>query len=200
MNTAFYILYLILPLVSASFDREKQIRQFVEDELKYYPEARLKDLYKNYFQDAYGPGHIIRDTTSAGEYLDWELLQPEWTDPLPWQALGTNHDFYRINLVLLKNGTIPRDTLLTGMVKSARMSRNPGIESWMKEWNEVLSVIREMKPDLPDIESDEEFIAQTLASGKVVMHHSEAYEKKYHPHYRIIHRTIFDLWQKKYLK
>lgn len=103
-------LVLLTNLLSFSSDREKQIRQFVNDELKHYPEARLTDLYKNYFQDAYGPGHLIPDATRAGNYLSWEQKQPDWIDPLPYQELGTNHNFYRINLMLLKNGTIPRDT------------------------------------------------------------------------------------------
>lgn len=66
-NQRFILLGLAFFVVSACFasDREKQIRQFVCDELKYYPEAQLVDLYKNYFQDAYGSGHLITDTTTA---------------------------------------------------------------------------------------------------------------------------------------
>jgi hypothetical protein len=200
MNTSFCLLFVVLTSVTIPPDREKQIQQFVEDELTHYPEARLKDLYKNYFQDAYGPGHLIPDTIGAGKYLDWELKQPDWTDPLLWQPLGTNHDFYRINLKLLKSGKIPRDTLLLGMVKSVPLARKPDIESWTKEWNEVLRVIKKMKPGLPDLESDEKLIAKTLAGGEVVMHHSEQYENAYHPHYRIIHRSVFNVWRKSFLK
>jgi len=200
MNTSFCLLLVVLSSMSMSSDREKQIQQFVTDELSHYPEAGLKDLYKNYFQDAFGPGHLIPDTTGAGRYLDWELKQPDWTDPLPWQPLGTNHDFYRINLQLLKSGKIPRDTLLLGMVKSVPLARKPDIVSWTKEWNEVLAVIKRMKPELAGLASDEKLIAATLARGEVVMHHSEQYEKTYHPHYRIIHRTVFEQWRKSYLK
>lgn len=120
-------IFLCLFLMSGTFmnsDREKQIQQFIEAELKYYPEARLADLYKNYFQDAYGPGHLVPDTTQAGKYLDWELQQPDWFDTLPYQALGINHDYYRINLSLVKDGIIPRDTLLLAMVESACLARN----------------------------------------------------------------------------
>jgi hypothetical protein len=192
------ILMLLSCTSSYAADREKQIRQFVTDELKHYPDAMLTDLYKNYFQDAYGPGHLIQDTASAGAYLESELHQPDWTDPLPYQALGTNHDFYRINLLLVKKGIIPKDTLLIGMVKSARLARNPDIDTWKKEWAEVLEIIKKMKPDLPGLKSDEQLIDKTLAKGEVVMHHSDHYEKTYHPHYRIIHRSVFELWREKY--
>lgn len=200
MKIGLSILLLVISVGAFAFDREKQIRQFVEDELQHYPEARLTDLYKNYFQDAYGPGHLIPDTTRAGAYIDWELLQPGWTDRLPYQALGANRDFYRINLLLLKNGTIPRDTLLLAMVKSAQLARNPDLEEWRKEWTEVLQVIKKMKLNLPGMKADERLIAKTLSKGEVVMHHSKHYEKTYHPHYRIVHRSVFTGWQEKYFK
>lgn len=38
-------------------------------QMKTYPKSTLKDLYKNFFQDKFGPGHIISDTTSAGKFL-----------------------------------------------------------------------------------------------------------------------------------
>ncbi|MGE4587919.1 MAG: hypothetical protein AB7D05_11315 [Mangrovibacterium sp.] len=199
MKITFVFMLFLFEIISFASDREKQIQQFVEDELDHYPEAWLTDLYKNYFQDAYGPGHLIPDTTRAGAYLDWELQQPDWVDTLLYQPLGTNHDFYRINLVLVKNGTIPRDTLLLGMVKSAGLARKPDIESWKREWTEVLQVIKKIKPDLPQLRSDEKLIVRTLAKGEVVMHHSKHYEETYHPHYRIIHRSVFEEWKGKYL-
>jgi len=199
MTMQIFLCLLLMPGTFMNSGREKQIHQFIEDELKYYPEARLADLYKNYFQDAYGPGHLIPDTTQAGKYLDWELQQPYWTDTLPCQALGINHDYYRINLRLVKNGTIPRDTLLLAMVESATLARNPDMESWKKEWNEVLAVIKEVKPNLPGMEADEKLIGQVFSKDDVVMHHSKHYEETYHPHYRIVHRSVFERWKGKYL-
>jgi len=193
-------MFLLLSMSSFTSDREKQIREFVKAELKYHPEARLVDLYKNYFQDAYGPGHLIPDTTKAGAYLDRELKQPGWTDTLLVQPLGIRHDYYRVNLILVKNGTIPRDTLLLGLVKSVPLARKPDIESWKKEWAEVLRVIKQTEPGMPDLASDEKRINDVLDKGDVVMHHSQHYEGTYHPHYRIIHRTVLESWQEKYLK
>ena len=194
----FLCLFLLSGTLMAS-DREKQIIQFIDNEFKYYPEAHLADLYKNYFQDAYGPGHIIEDTTQAGKYLDWELQQTDWIDTLSYQALGINHDYYRINLRLVKDGIIPRDTLLQALLKSAKLARNPDLESWKKEWNEVLAVIKKMKPNLPGMETDEKLINHVFSEGDVVMHHSKQYEETYHPHYRIVHRSVFERWKGKYL-
>ena len=200
IRLVFLLLFLFTGISSFSSEREKRIRQFIENELKWYSKARLQDLYKNYFQDAFGPGHLIPDTSGAAAYLDWELRQPGWTDTVSYQPLGINNDYYRINLSLVKNGTIPRDTLLLGMVRSAPLARHPDIESWKKEWAEVVGIIQMIKPGLPGLKSDERMIARLLEKGEVVMHHSKQYEKAYHPHYRIIHRSVFTVWKEKYLK
>jgi hypothetical protein len=117
-----------------------------------------------------------------------------------YQPLGTNHDFYRINLLLIKNHVIPRDSLLLGMVKSVPLARNPDVESWKQEWDEVLVVIKQMNLRLPHMRSDERRIRKNLAKGEVTGHHSKHYEKTYCPHYRIVHRTVFAGWRDKYLK
>ncbi len=198
ISFAFFLLFLTVNTFAGN--PEKKISQFIEAELYYYPKAQLVDLYKNYFQDAYGPGHLIPDTTQAGKYLDWELKQPGWTDTLTYQALGINHDYYRINLQLVRNGTIPRDTLLLAMVESATLARNPDLESWKQEWNEVLAIIKKTKPNLPGMKSGEKRIEQVFANGDVVMHHSKSYEENYDPHYRIVHRSVFERWKSKYFK
>ncbi len=99
-------------------------------------------------------------------------------------------------MLLIKNHIIPRDTLLLAMVKSVKLARNPEIESWEKEWSEVLQVIKQMNLRLPDMKSDEKQIWKTLAKGNVVAHHSKHYEEKYNPHYRIVHHTVFERWRK----
>jgi len=200
MRLVCMLLLMSFTLHTHASERTKKIRQFIKTELESYPLAQLTDLYKNYFQDAYGPGHLIPDTIQAGSYLDWELNQTDWKDTTRYQPLGTNHDFYRINLWLVKNGTIPRDILLTAIVKSATMARRPEIDDWKREWQEVLAVIKETQPALPHLQTDEKQIEETLSKGEVVIHHSTAYENAYHPHYRIVHRTIFEGWKNLYLK
>lgn len=181
-------------------ERENQIRQFVDEELNHYPEARLVDVYKNYFQDAYGSGHLIADTAMAGAYLDEEIRNATWKDTTLWQALGIYHDYYRINLSLVRDGIIPRNVMLQAMVKSATIARKPDIETWKTDWKNVLKTIKETYPNLPGLVDDEKLIEETLSKGNVVMHHSKTYEETYHPHYRIIHRSVFERWNNTYLK
>ena len=46
-----------------------------------YPESTLKDIYKNFFQDAFGPGHLMSDAEDAEKrmeaYLRSECEQAE---------------------------------------------------------------------------------------------------------------------------
>jgi hypothetical protein len=193
------ITFLGFLLVTCSMPKER-VSQFVLAELKNYPEARLSDIYKNFFQDSYGPGHLIPDTLEAGRYLDSELQDPLWGDTIKFQELGIHHDFIRINLMLVKNGVIPRSVFLDAMVRSVPTARKPGMETWKKEWLEVVKIVKEIKPDLPGYSQDSLKIDEMLAKGEVVIHHSERFTEKYHPHYRIIHKSFLESWKDSYLK
>ena len=198
MRTVILII-LLINLCSCSTRRE-QIRQFVAGELKYYPQSRLTDLYKNYFQDAFGPGHLIPDTASAAAYLDWELQQTDYSDTVKFQELGIRHDFIRINLDLVRKGLVPRNVMLDAMVKSAALARKPDIKEWKNEWHRTVAIIKKIEPELEGFQVDSLKIEEMLAKGETAMHHSPQFTDAYHPHYRIIHRTILDTWKKSYLK
>jgi len=188
------ILVFILSLLLTTPGEEARIEQAIKNELKNYPEARLRDIYKNFFQDAFGPGHLIPDTLQAGNYLNYELQQPIG-DTLTWQAIGPENDYYRINLRLVKDGTLPRSVLLEAMVESAKLARNPDIETWKKEWEATMKIIEKMNLQLPDFEKDKKEIEALLKRGEYVMHHSEFYNETYQRHYRIIHKNIFTRWK-----
>jgi hypothetical protein len=194
-----YLIFLtvINTIISMQGPNENQIKKAILSELKYYPEAHLRDIYKNLFQDAYGPGHLIPDTTHAGKYLNVELQEPI-EDTVIWQAIGPSNDYYRINLQLVKDGILPRDVLLNAMVESAPLARNPGIGQWKKEWQKTLDVIDGLKLQFPNFEKDRQMIDSTLSHGEVTVHHGEHYKKTYKRHYRIIHKSVFRRWKGKY--
>jgi hypothetical protein len=185
---------LIFPLIMPDEEKNSKIEKAVINELKHYPEARLRDIYKNFFQDAFGPGHLIPDTTRAGNYLNYELQQPIG-DTLTWQAIGPENDYYRVNLQLVKEGILPRAVLLEAMVESAPLARNPDRRTWKKEWESAMAVIEKMNHHIPDFESDKKAIEELLERGEYVMHHSEFYNETYQRHYRIIHKSVFKRWK-----
>lgn len=72
-----FLLFCLCLSATEKKDFEKAVREAVSRQMQNYPKSTLKDLYKNFFQDKFGPGHIISDTTAAGNYLrrDWPLIR-----------------------------------------------------------------------------------------------------------------------------
>lgn len=196
-----FVTFIFLVIVAGSCTQPvSKTEEFVNTEFATFPESRFVDIYKSFFQDVYGPGHIIPDTAHAGKYVVAELQNEEWPDTILWQATGINHDFYRINLVLVKKGIIPRDTLLLAMMKSAKLARNTDISLFKKEVDNLYLIVKNLHPNLTDLEKDKKEIDEQLAKGEVMMHHSEHYLQTYQRRYRIIHRSVFERWQNTYLK
>ena len=193
------LLMVVFSCLPQEKEMDKCIEQAIKNELHYFPEAQLRDIYKNFFQDAYGPGHLIPNTTHAGRYLSTELQQPI-DDTLQWQPVGPANDYYRINLQLVKDGVIPRAVLLEAMVESAVLARNPDIDTWKGEWQQVMAVIEKMNLQLANFEPDKKEIEALLAGNEYVMHHSEHYNSTYNRHYRIVHKTVFNRWKDSFLK
>ena len=188
--------FILLTVIAVSCTQPvSKTEEFVSTEFTAFPESRFVDIYKSFFQDAYGPGHIIPDTAHAGKYVDVELQNEEWPDTFLWQTTGINHDYYRINLVLVKNGAIPRDTFLLGMLESTNLASKPEISAFKNQVNELYEVVKKQRPNLPDLDKDKAAIDTQLDKGEVMMHHSEHYLQTYQRRYRIIHRMVFERWQ-----
>ena len=77
-------------------------------------------------------------------------------------------------------------------LESVDVVQGTSIEAWKKEWKKILAVIVRTNPTLPGIGEDRQFIDSLLNRGEFVVHHSEVYLDTYHPHYRIIHRQVFE--------
>ena len=168
------------------------IQDAVQNELASHPQATLIDLYKLFFLGAFGPGHMIKDRQSAVDYLNRELQAATEFDSLPWQAAGYNKQYYRINLRLVKEGLICKDSLIEAFVQSANSAQPPSIESWKKEWQLIIGVIEEMDFNVAGFERDKKKIAEMLKNNQYVAHHSQTYLETYHPHYRIVNKKYFE--------
>jgi hypothetical protein len=169
-----------------------KVKESVASQLKVYPESTLQDLYKNFFQDKFGPGHLISDTAAAKAYLEEELSEFETSANPEVEPIGWENNYVRINLSLLKKGIVPEQVLLDAFIESANTAQMPGIESWKQEWAQILKVIEDLNPDLPGFAQDKAAIDSLLSTGKYAAHHSRRFETEYRPHYRIISRTMFD--------
>ena len=54
-----FLLFCLCLSATEKKDFEKAVREAVSWQIQTYPKSTLKDLYKNFFQDKFGPGHII---------------------------------------------------------------------------------------------------------------------------------------------
>lgn len=171
---------------------EQQIREAVERQMQVYPRSTLRDLYKNFFQDRFGPGHIIDDTTSAGAYLREELASHEQFEGAYYEPTGYQGNFYRVNLSIVREGLVDYQTYFDVFVRSVNGIQPVSVEEWKKEWELINSVISEMNLKLDNYSQDSIDIARMLKQGKFVMHHSRAFNEAYDLHYRIIDKELFE--------
>jgi hypothetical protein len=156
-----------------------------------YPSSTLQDLYKNFFQDYFGPGHLVDDTTSAGAYLNRELASFEQATGVYYEPTGYNRNFYRVNLSVVKEGFISRDVFFDAFIRSVSDLQTITLEEWKAEWKKIDAVIHAMNLSLANYTQERDKIFALLEQKKYVLHHSEIFSKAYDPHYRIIKREIF---------
>ena len=181
-----------LPLNVFIWEFEQKIYQAVETQLATYPHSTLRDLYKNFFQDRFGPGHIIADSSSADRYLRSELSSSTSFEGADYEPTGYEGRFLRVNLGVIADGRVPYEKFFDAFVRSVNGIVMPTIAEWQQEWAEIETVILKMNIQLDDMEADRAEIKQLLDSGGYVMHHSESFNRHYSPHYRIIERAIFE--------
>lgn len=185
-----FILLSLLPFSCA--DKEKmQIKEAVEYQLNNYPESRLTDVYKNFFQDFYGPGHLVQNTDMAISYLRQELEETVGCSlNLPVEGTGYKNNFVRVDLCLIKEGKIAEEDFIRLFMESADSFKEPEIRAWKKEWEKILRVIEHLDAEMEDFDRDKEVLNSMIEKGEYVVHHSEEYIRAYHPHYRIIRKDL----------
>lgn len=187
----FTSLFILLFFSNCSMNEEKQIRQAVKYQMEHYPASRLKDIYKNFFQDFYGPGHLLNNPEASLNYLQNELEEVDGCSlHKPVEGTGYKNNFVRVDLCLITKGEISLEKFSRLFLESAETFKIPEIEEWRKEWDKILSVIEEMDPGIENFKKDKVELAKMLEKGEYVVHHSEDYIAAYDPHYRIIRREL----------
>ncbi|RKY94585.1 MAG: hypothetical protein DRQ13_08065 [Ignavibacteriae bacterium] len=192
LATVFIFSWICINCCTVADNKEELIQNAMLEEMHLHPEARLVDIYKFFFQGAFGPGHIIRNKQSALKYLQNELQSMTDFDSVLWQPVGFNKQYYRISLGLVQEGRLLEEELFNAFVQSADSSALPSIEEWIKEWNFVLNIIEAMNLKIINYEEDKSILDDMLEEGNILVHHSNIYRKLYHPHYRIVDNKQFE--------
>lgn len=172
--------------------KEQLVRRAVAWQMSEYPQSTLRDLYKNFFQDRFGPGHLLGDTAAAGKYLRSELASAKTFTQAYYEPTGYLGNLYRVNLKVIREGLVPYDVFFDAFVRSMRRTTMMPIDEWKVEWAGIQGVIDAMKLSLPHYDDDKAYIADLLSRDEYVVDHSDAYLQAYDPHYRIIEKYIFE--------
>src|SRR5574344_2283234 len=179
----------------SSIKFDEAIKETVQTQIKKYPKSHLIDLYKNFFQDRFGPGHMINDTASAAEYLRSEIKsmnnEKSELDCLA-EPTGYNHNFYRVDLRAITIGKISFKKYFDTFIESVNSIEPPNNEQWIEEWHKIKNVIDNMHLNLPNYKTETDRIEESLYNNNYIWHHSSEFNKTYSPHYRIISKEIFE--------
>lgn len=171
-------------------DQPQTLQMALERQMDTYPEARLQDIYKSFYQDHFGPGHLITDTAMARHYLYSELSGNDLSYPVYYEPTGREGRFVRVFLSAVADSLVSAEELLDAFIRSANEFKEPQTE-WVTEWKEVVRAIRENNISVEGFAEDEPTLTEA-AQNNQAMHHSRAYNAAYHPHYRIVRRDIFE--------
>ena len=186
-------LLLVVPFAcSQAAVNKRQVRAAVTQQMQQYPASTLQDIYKNFFQDRFGPGHIVPDTARAGAYLRQELALVQDLDVPLYEACAERKTYYRVSLAAIKSGLVSYEVFFSAFIRSVTALPGVDVSDWAKEWASIEKIIRSMSLDLPNYEEDALAIEALLAQGYYAVHHSKAYNLHYQPHYRLIEKKIFE--------
>ncbi len=191
MKKALLVLFLSCSfgLFGQQFDT-LSIRAAIERQMAAYPKSTLQDIYKSFYQEHFGPGHIISDTASARRYLMHELSEMGETPSPYFEPTGSQGDYVRVYLSAVADSLITAEQLLDALIKSANSWQEPTV-SWLEKWEAIVSIIQANKMEIEGFEADLPLLTEAARNNQAV-HHSLRYNEAYHPHYRIVERGIFE--------
>ncbi|MBD5217387.1 MAG: hypothetical protein HDS73_02695 [Bacteroidales bacterium] len=168
------------------------IREALKRHRESYPTSHLRDVYKNFMQDYFGPGHLLADTAAAGRYLLRELAETALMEGPDSEPTGFEGNFVRVNLRLIAEGRVPYDTFFSSFVRSVQGIAPPSAAEWTAIWSRIESEIEALGYHYDDEQADRAYINDLLKEEKYVVHHSDAYNETVNFHYRIMSRKEFE--------
>lgn len=173
---------MLCSLSSFAITKEEAVDYLVSN----YPKGRLTDVYKSFYQDNFGPGHILGDTIAARRYFNEELSDTtEWKGP-EFEYTGEGKNFVRLNMDLVRKGIVTGEDYFQAFLNSLGRVEKPSDEDWIAEWTIIYSIIKERGYNFVNEEEDREFIKEKLESKNFPIHHSDNFNENYKFHYRII--------------
>lgn len=187
----FFILIVVATLLCCKNDNKQKIENAIKEQLTEYPESRLQDIYKNFYQDCFSTGHAISDTAMVLSYLRQELQSSEPSSMPIIEPIGWRHQFVRVNIDAVRNGRIDTTALANAFIRSASLVNHSDTANWTNEWTTITKIIEERHLHVKNYQSDKIMIDSLLRINPTrAMHHSREFDAAYNPHYRVVKAEI----------
>ena len=193
------IIACVLGMLFTACSRPSDVRRALTKQLENYPESALQDVYKTFYQDRFGPAHMVLDTLAAHAYLldELEAVSKDSVENPYYEPTGAKGQFVRVYLRGVREGLITEGQLFDAFVRSTGPVEQPE-ESWSNEWASIVGELTEVELMWLDRDTAQAGLQQAAGLNRAV-HHSNAYRQAYHPHYRIVEKTIFEQELRPYL-
>lgn len=168
------------------------VKHAIERQLAHYPASTLQDVYKNFYQEHFGPEHMISNPEAVNNYLLQELENSsDDACRLYYEPIGANGDYVRVHLRAIADGLITAQQLVDAFIQSANARPEPRNE-WNEKWQLIVNTIKGMELELEGVGDELENLLMEASQRNQAVHHSSVYNDAYHPHYRIVERHIFE--------
>lgn len=168
------------------------VKSLVEFQQHLHPSLTAQDVYKLFYQAAFGGEHILADSAEVDSILLLELgtidsaMQGE---PL-LERISLQGEIVRVNLRPFKHLNLSPSLLVKAMFRSASET-NPDTLMFYRMWNEFSSLVRFGLLEFP-AEDMREWDAKVSTVVAEPVHHSKQYTSANRPAYRVVRRNVFE--------
>lgn len=169
--------------------KQSKIKKLLLSEYRLHPEAQIRDYYKLFFQDAFGPAHILNNRISAENYLKSELTEASNFEEHDLQDIRCLNNYFRVNIKLIVNGKISFKKFLDLFIKSQKLDSRIAWDQWQIIWDQIEQTIISL--NIP-FKKEDLLEMRRISKTKEIISHSKIYKKNYHPHYRLIKKNLIE--------
>ncbi|MGH0054423.1 MAG: hypothetical protein ACQ5SW_13620 [Sphaerochaetaceae bacterium] len=161
------------------------VLQVLKTQLEHYPLLSLIDIYKSFFQDTFGPGHLLVDAEIARTHFTQELKTMKSRGRKAPEFCGMGTHFCRIPMDLVLDGVLDEEIYFSAFFAGASAFSVPDVLVWKKTWDAIHKTLKPKSENIHNFFDDSKRINEALEKGIYAMSHSSQYRTEYEPHYRI---------------
>ena len=164
-------------------------RPILKAQLARYPEMQVQDCYKLLYQACLGSEHAVNDPAVAARWLEKELaeLGPGPDEPVI-DPIASDGRIVRVHLRAFVQHKGDTARLAQAFVQTAN-TYHGSREVLAAAWKQVISLAATGELPFP-VAAVQKYGLEMAAAGYPAVHHSEKFQQRYGPAYRVIAREF----------